>query len=214
MSYTYLLHYIGQGLYKRREFENEAVRLGVNRAFPRSTLKRLKWGSQILLATYDKKTKSAEVFGYYDVEGVNLSGCDETKQKVFEKIQVEEKMDLGPGGKHISRKCGSYTVTAVYYVKDTVAEISQKIKEAKEETKRHVKVFIFGSYHKFSKPRIFKDISFTRSGVFIETDKRVRNCKTKGGHVQFIRDYNQKRHRYKREDKNKSLFDGDQWRPE
>jgi len=210
-TYEYLLHYVGQGLYSRKEFIDEARRLGVNRAFPITMFKRLKWGDQILLATHNSDNNVATVFGYYDIQGINLAGDEEAKTRFFDNIRVL-KIVSDDTPKPVARKCGSYYVGAVYIVEDTLEEIADKVKQATEQGGK-LKVFVYGAFHALKTPREIPSMNFTRSGIFIKTFKRIRNNPRGDGAVASLQEYKQKLRKLKQEKINHILDEfGEHWR--
>lgn len=53
----YYLHYIGSKLYPKDVFIKEAEVIGVNRCLPMRMIKKLTWGDEIFLATFEPKEK-------------------------------------------------------------------------------------------------------------------------------------------------------------
>lgn len=141
------LHYVGKGMYNITSFENEAKRLGVQRALSFSQLKTLKFGDVILLARFipekpvmeidlkqippkltGKQLSSippqAEVFGYFTVDGISHNLPKEETQTLTNKLDIVE-VDNTPFG--VSRACGSYSVGSVAYIRDNLETLLQKI---------------------------------------------------------------------------------------
>src|SRR5438132_5500549 len=138
MTSSYLLHFIGSGLYGAKRFINEAKRLGVQRVVPFSVLRKLTWGSIILLGEHSKvpidqnsSENIATIFGFFGVRGIVDNLPDEVKESLIESLDIVKVAD--GGAKRVTRGCGSYIVTASLIVRDSLAQLVQKIEGACEE---------------------------------------------------------------------------------
>lgn len=141
------LHYVGKGMYNVTSFENEAKRLGVQRALSFSQLKTLKFGEPVLLARFIQEQKvmeidlkqippkltgkelkpipaQAEIFGYFTVDGISHNLPKEVCAALYDKLDIVETVDEPFS---VSRACGSYSVGGVAYIKDTLETLLKKI---------------------------------------------------------------------------------------
>jgi hypothetical protein len=158
------LLFVGQQLYNTEIFENEAKRLGVNRAIAFSHLAGLKWGDPILLARYIpkyehsqsqnaeskmtvKKIGSAEIFGYFTINGLSHNLPSELSQELQKELHIVKVDDKHHG---VSRACGSYNIGAIAYISDTLEELVDKLKKLvgtdKEFGVNSYKWFLTGKY--------------------------------------------------------------------
>src|SRR5439155_10860494 len=71
-----------------------------------------------------KRFGAAEVFGYFRVTGLNMTGTPRMKDELTAALDVIE--TFHGAGMHVSRRCGSYVVESTSYVRDTIAEIMEK----------------------------------------------------------------------------------------
>jgi len=142
-SKTFKLHYIGKEMYNIDVFEREAQRHGVQRAVSFSQLKTLKFGIPVLLASYIKPIPttnteqiskkgissvlpSAEVFGYFTLDGISHNLPKDLSQLLQSKLSII-KTEESPFS--VSRACGSYSVGSITYIKEDLSTLLKKIQE-------------------------------------------------------------------------------------
>ena len=207
--YKYFLHYIGKGLYDKEDFIIEAEQIGVNRAFPSFMLKKMNFGDRILLAQYESgkqedgkalETSKAVVFGYFVVSGLNFD-C-QNKAEFLERLVSQLKVvSIGKEqNKVVKRKCGSYTIGSVYYVKDSLPDIIDKAVKIAEELQIKTKTFAGGSFHQMTLKTI-SPVPFTRTGFYVELNKNLESEKIRFSKIGFIGNYQQKKYYLKAEKK-------------
>jgi len=116
------LHYIGKRFYTIETFTKEALKHGVSRAMPVGIIKKLHWGDKIYVAFEhkDQNGKGALVFGYFYVQGLNVSNpIVSEKLKEDDRIKIVKTVKPGGGssgsggGARVSRGCGSYVVASI-----------------------------------------------------------------------------------------------------
>jgi hypothetical protein len=178
----YYLHYVGSKLYPKSIFIKEAQTLGVNRCLPNRIIKHLKWGDRILLGNFipnptiainltdkrkNKKDGIAEVFGYFEIEGLNLMASKEFKDKLRQQLNINASVPvpLTP----IQRQCGSYTLSSAFVVSDTIKEIIEKAEKIPINEK--VKFFVTGPFHQAN--LTVNNINFTRTIIEVETSQMI-----------------------------------------
>lgn len=196
-SKPFWLHYVGTGLYNRSVFENEAKRLGVQRAIGFSLLGSFEWGTPVLLAHHRKSEGGgeAEVFGYFTINGVSHGFLGEEVEKL-----LHDKLDIvkesGGKAKTVSRACGNYAVGGVSYIRDSLQELVRKVQEACDEAGVNpnvVKWFLNGVYHPFESSMKLSPAKFARGffrvqleGFSLEAEKEEERS------LAWIYDYERK----------------------
>ena len=187
---TIMLHYVGKRYYTMETFIKEAMKHDVSRALPISVVKKLHWGDKIFLA-FDMKSQKgryALVFGYFYVQGLNVSN-PEIKKKVNEdeRIKVVKRVTFGGGGIHVTRGCGDYSISAVSYVDNDVSEIAEVIDDIAKKEGIKVKVMVAGMFVRLSPVKLY-DAPFTRSIAYVKVPdeffdlvERVNHNKMTGG---------------------------------
>ena len=219
--------YIGKGLYSKAQFEDEAKENGVARAMPARVVHTLKWGDAILVAQWlpdrekqdqfkqeqmsiiegeEPKKKfrrfgAAEVFGYFNVTGLNMNAPDEMKKMLASRLKVTGMIDHGPAGKRVTRRCGSYGVAVTYFVEDTIAEILDKAAEVEKEVGAVFKWFVTGKLERIEPNVTLDPAKFSRGvvKVDVEGDLFMQAGKFSPG-VSFIFNYERKSYQPKKED--------------
>ena len=170
MVLEYWLNYVGRGLYTIDIFVKEAYKYGVNRAIPHNLLHQLEWGTPILLAQYNRKNRSAFIFGYFIFSTITTNLDDDTIDEVLKELKVVKiKKHDNPKKSTIHRMCGSYTLSRTIELKSTPREIIEKMKE---KAKGKFKIFIGGKFYGL-KPFTVSPIGFTRGLMKIELDKEI-----------------------------------------
>jgi len=69
------LHWMGNIYYSIESFIEEARSIGVSRRVPKKTLKKMKWGDTIFLASKEKGLKAPVIFGYFSlhmIQGIKV----------------------------------------------------------------------------------------------------------------------------------------------
>lgn len=135
---TFKLHFIGTGMYTSTIFEREAKRIGVQRAVAFTQLKSLNFGTPVLLATFIPRQApttstsnnaipaQAEIFGYFTIDGLSHTLPKDLSQQLTEKLNI---VKVDANSFSVSRACGSYSVGSITYIKDTLPQLLEKIKE-------------------------------------------------------------------------------------
>lgn len=194
-KYAYYLHFIGQHLYGKEAFIQEARKFGVRRALPENIVRNLRWGEPILLAVYDKENKEAEVFGYFTIDKISpVFENPEAEKELLSKLKVVKVSSSG-AGMRIDRRCGSYILGSTYYVANTVEEIVDSAKEIKEKYDVKVKWFVEGGLKLFKKPFRMR-VAFTRSATKIELEKPIYEIESEevAPKIQTVKEYRQRRY--------------------
>ena len=187
------LHYIGKRYYTMESFTKEAEKYGVSRALPVSVVKKLHWGDKIYVAFDMKSSKGryALVFGYFYVQGLNISN-PEIRQKLKEdgRVRIVKEVSYGGsgGGRGVSvvRGCGSYSIGSVSYVDNDIYELAEVIDDIAKKENIKVKVMVTGLFVRLSPIKLY-GAPFTRSIVhvkvpdeFFDLVERVNHDKTIG----------------------------------
>jgi len=192
------LHYVGSGLYKREVFEREAVKYGVQRAVPFSMLKRFEFGASILLAYY--REGKAEVFGYFNVNGLTHNLPKEVYEDLLETVDV---VRLDNTSVSVSRACGSYTVGSTAYIDETLESLVEKIKQACERhgvDPKKFKWFLTGRYHPFKTGFVLTPAKFTRSYMKVDIEGLdIRRQEGESERLLWVFDYERRTYLSKRE---------------
>jgi len=172
------VHYIGKGLYDIDSFVKEAKKFGVARAIPPSVLKKFNWGDRIYLAQYitkevdGKKVGFAKIFGYFEIEGINLSGSNELKERVRSSLNAT---CVGGGGGVVTRRCGSYAIGSVCYVKNDLKVTVETIVKTASDLGEKAKVFATGKLVLMEPIEV--EAKFSRSVVKVEVDPAMIKVK-------------------------------------
>jgi len=156
----YYLHYVGAGLYTYDMFIREARMFGVARAMPPNVLKGMEWGTPIFLAFNNPEEKSAHVFGYFCITGINHNLPEKLSEIVDRSIAFET------AAKHyyVARKCGYYKVRKESKTKLSLAEVVDIIVSVAREHNYPVKIFATGEL-RLTEPFTLHGVSFTRSVI-------------------------------------------------
>jgi hypothetical protein len=190
----YYIHFIGKAMYSIKKFESESKKHGVNRPIPKFTARKMKFGDPILLAHYQPEDKekfkkpTAEIFGYYTIDGVNISASEKFKAELYKKLKIVTTVQLGAT---IERECGNYVIRATHTITDTLEETITKIYETEKELEEKAKIFIAGIYHSFDTPKYVAPVKFTQGSFLVKVkgDIMTEKVNTKLG---IIENYNQR----------------------
>ena len=201
---TYNLHFIGRDLYSIQHFVEESRRIGVNRAIPSLILKQLTWGEPVLVAQYipDTTPKSsfdlpkrdkvrAEIFGYFVVDGINMSCDSQLKQEIIDNLNVVESLDVN---QNVRRRCGSYMISTSHQVTNTVAEIVNLGESLAKERGMKIKWFVAGRFFEFKEVSVITDIPFSRSLVKVEFNINIKLTEMVQNKVSFFGNYQQRQY--------------------
>jgi len=180
-------------------------RLGVQRAVPFKLINSFNYGDHILLSIYCNSPPSAEVFGYFTINGISHTLPDEINGKLLAELKI---VSFKTDPQTVNRICGSYTIGLVAYVDETLQSLVEKILkvclENNIDPSKH-KWFLSGPYTRLEKPFLIYPINFTRGYMRVEienlnlSDKEVKNKS-----LIFIYDYGRK---YFLSKKDKGLLD-------
>ena len=126
---SFHLNFIGKSYYSQSSFENEAYKVGINRAVSFNVLKKLKFGEPILLASYipSKPEGSCEVFGYFTLSGISHNLPSELSEKLLSNLTVANTVE--GNGESVIRACGSYQTGSTSTIKETLEQLVAKIEE-------------------------------------------------------------------------------------
>jgi hypothetical protein len=211
----YYLHYVASGktgIYGKDIFIEEAKQIGVNRSLPYFFIKKLKWGDKILLANFEAgHTKErglnswnnevslkfqdgvANIFGYFVVSGLNLIASQALKERLYKQLDIISSNDTP---KAVKRSCGSYVISASYFVTNELADIIEKAQKLAKEMKEKVKYFIGGNFYELE--GVIEGINFSRSIIEVEFNG-IEKIEEISQQVGFIQDYNKKSYIPKKE---------------
>ena len=123
----------------------------------------------------------------------------EAKAKLATVLKVTRVQEYGPAGIRVDRGCGSYGITATYFVEDTIAEILEKAKTIEQEMKVKFKWLVAGCYTKIDHI-ILDPAKFSRGVLKVEVDGDL--LMEAGGFepgISFIFDYKRKLYAVKEE---------------
>ena len=215
----YYLHYVGSKLYPKEIFIKEAEAVGVNRCLPLRMIKKLSWGDRILLGifipkeieiTYHtnlqgeqekdqdlRKNKTggrAEIFGYFDIRGLNIIASDEFKKTLTSQLNVIESKEIN---QRIQRQCGSYTVGTSHIVTNSIKEIIEKAIKLSDERQEKVKFFVAGKFYTYKSH--VEPINFTRTIIEIQDVNELPTEKSEEKTIGEIKDYNKRAYIKKQE---------------
>jgi|YelNatPaOPRAMG01_1025707.scaffolds.fasta_scaffold04944_3 hypothetical protein len=183
------LHYVGTRLYSDI-FVREAKRKGVQRATPFNMLGCFEFGTPILVA-YFKKPSTAQVFGYFTVEGLTTTLPSALFAQVLSQLEVKN-LDAKP--KAEVRACGSYIIGACAEVNNSLAEIVAKIKEVCAKAGVNpaaYKWFLNGSFKMLEPFEV--TAKFTRSYMRISLDITVLESAA-SKQLRMLEDYQKRRY--------------------
>ena len=210
----YWLHYIGKGLYSAASFEEEAARHGVARAFPRSTLARMRYGDPILLGQFEgdplrtrltgKDGKAgrfehmdgkAHVFGVFRIAGLNVKASDNATRDAFDRRLTILSVRQGEP-EQVERACGSYSTGGItIWVADDIPDLCRKATEAEAETGGRLRFFATGPFHPIAPHLLVDPVRFNRAPIEVDLtgyDLADPPAAPDGRAVVFIFDYEQR----------------------
>ncbi|RKY57538.1 MAG: hypothetical protein DRP94_08610 [Candidatus Latescibacterota bacterium] len=206
---TYL-HYVG-GLYTPEKFVEEARRIGVSRRIPLRSIRNLKWGDEVLCASWEPhkavviergeekehsagfKEGKARVFCSFKVTRLFVEDPDtnfvlQTRLRARDKI-VSEALEEE---RRVERECGTYYTSGSITVDASIEEIYGIIADINPKAK----VMIGGELHReFSPPVVLDGVPFTRT-LYKLWDEETE---LKEGEVVFIQDHRIARTKKERE---------------
>jgi len=187
----YWLHFLGRGLYPKRSFFAEAKQIGVNRAIPRTALKKLKWGDKVLIAYGGRETAKADIVGYFVTTGINMNCSTELKEKLLGRLNVIQTA----GGCSFTRRCGSYDITSSHTVTDTIEELVSKGEELEKEAGEKIKWFMAGKFYNINPEVLLEPVLFNRSVTEVEIPHSIdleQRVDTSESTVGFMANYTRK----------------------
>ena len=169
------VHFIGRSTYSETLFIKEAMKQGVSRALPKEIIKKFRFGDKILVAFWSpekkegkkkfERTGKAKIIGYFVITGINVD------HRVVEAIRPKLKIvHEDAGGYTVERGCGSYTVTGVAYVQNSLSELIELIEEYEKQTGTKVKVMVTGDFYKLPE-RYIESVKFTRSIAYLDPEE-------------------------------------------
>jgi len=191
---NFFLHYIGSRLYPKEVFIKEAEKFGVNRCLPLKIIKKFSWGDRILLATFipqkvdiieqqvlingklekydgrkNRKGGKGEVFGYFDIRGLNLIASNEFKTALTSQLNIISTKEVNQG---VQRQCGSYVISSAHTVTDSIADIIKKAEILSKEKQEKVKFFVTGKFYPLT--AIIDNATFTRTIIEVEITEELK----------------------------------------
>jgi hypothetical protein len=182
------LLYIGKNY---PSFVAEAKRLGVSRNIPLSTLKSLRWGEEVLCATFESYGKRNDEDKLKNIGDAHLM-CSFVFHSILiksQKVSVALNMRLWErgfiriveegGSVEVDRACGSYSVGVGVITTATVEDVYLILRELQDELNIKVKLMIGGPvWEVFSPGTRLPDAVFTRN--LIEIDPMLLEFKGMG----------------------------------
>jgi hypothetical protein len=185
---TFKLHFVGKRFYTIPSFEEEAKRLGVQRAVSFSHIKQLKLGEPILLAQFTntsrvkrKRVGSAEVFGYFTFEGISHTLPVEVSNKLNNQLSVSSSNRVSIPE---IRECGRDRVAEIATIRNNVETLLENINEIVEKPNRKPhRWFVIGEYKPIppAQQPVVKNMKFNRGISKIEiTGPNLKKLKTAG----------------------------------
>ncbi len=218
------LHFAGTRLYTATKFEEEAGRIGVARALPAFALRNLAYGDVIVLATFKPNPRviedepqdpmpfvkttyprigSADAWGYFVVNGVNLNAPPEVYAALLDMLHVvrsEERHE------RVERECGAYEVVSISYVTESIREIVDRGEALAVKFGVKVKWFVTGTEFRPLAPHVDIDpVTFTRTIVKVELDGwspfvTPPSVEEDGKPLAFLGDYTSRKYRLMTDD--------------
>jgi hypothetical protein len=142
---------------------------------------------------YDgRKNKSggeAEVFGYFVIQGLNITASDEFKKKVMAKLDVYETLAQA---QVVKRQCGSYTIGVSHLINNTIEDIIGKIKETLIEKLEHIKVFVSGKFYELPASINIQPVNFSRTLTEISVKDKLTSPELKDKVIGMIENYDKR----------------------
>ena len=86
------------------------------------------------------------IFGYFTVDGIQFFGSEELKKRVREDERLKVRSESS-SGEVVIRGCGSYVISSVTYVDNSISELAQIIDDARKELGENVKIFVTGRFY-------------------------------------------------------------------
>lgn len=136
----------------------------------------------------NKKEGTADVFGYFEVRGLNITASDTLKQQLFASLNIVK--TTAPNTK-IQRQCGSYVIAQSYVVTDTIEDIVEKAETLAFQAKENIKIFIGGNFVPLN--LTISPVNFSRTIVTVDINQET--CSTDGETiVNSILDYEKRQY--------------------
>lgn len=209
------LTFAGSRLYTPDKFESEAARIGIARALPAFALKNLSYGDVVLLATFKGRRDgngkalidnggkpvrlgAADAWGYFFVNGINIRASEELHAELLDRLHVVRSETRA---EKVERECGSYEITSVSYVRESIREIVELAEEIAARTGEKVKWFVTGTQFRPLAPHVsIEDLPFTRTLVKVDLEEwspfvTPKEAEEDGRPLAFIGSYASRRYR-------------------
>lgn len=156
---TTWLHFVGRQYYQPRTFIAEAKKYGVTRRVALKVLKKMHYGDEVYLATYNNH---AEIFGLFCIQ--TISGLSkEAVAKIHEKYQCTQ---VSGGGRVVQRGCGSYIEGPTYNVDASLREIAETL----ESVENPGLLMVGGKFYPHPRVRL-RDIPFMQGFRQFDNEK-------------------------------------------
>ncbi len=184
------------------------------RSLPAEYVRSLKFGEPMLVAHWlsdkvankDRKvgrTGVARIFGYFIVDGVNYRMEGHPDRIVAARLRILERLDIVSTEEYdepqeVERECGSYSVGAVSYVRNTIKEIVDIVLEESARIGVVPKFFATGHYVPLDHEILLEPVGFTRTLLKVDIDMDLAREPSPSGWppavVRFIYDYGSRRY--------------------
>jgi hypothetical protein len=216
----YPLHFIGRGVYTPESFEAEAAKHGVARVIPKPAMHGLAWGNPVLLAVWEPPAKAAgqnlgikgggregrlgiaETFGFFRVTGFNVDAASPAARDAFWSKIIVLRVTEFSEPPHVSRACGSYAVSIVAIVKDSLEHILWAAERAEAETGTKLKLAATGAFYPIAPHLRLEEVPFARTLMRVDTAGydplkglgEAEEMQGGGQPLTFIRDYSRRQY--------------------
>jgi len=135
----------------------------------------------------NKTHGKAEVFGYFQVSGLNIKASDEYKTILINQLNIVSTKELNT---KVQRRCGSYTIGTSNIVTNSIEDIINKALELSKQRNEKVKFFVAGQFKTLNLS--LKPVNFSRSIVEVKTEEKINAQDLGELNVSFIYDYNKR----------------------
>lgn len=136
----------------------------------------------------NKKGGTANVFGYFQVNGINIQASDEFKHVLMSQLDIVSTND---NQTKVQRQCGHYTIGTSNVIKNSIEDIVDKAFTLSSEKGEKVKFFISGQFSELKAS--IHPVNFSRSIVEVDIDDTLLPEEATLN-VNFIYDYDKRRY--------------------
>jgi hypothetical protein len=136
---------------------------------------------------WNRKDGTADVFGYFVLQGLNLTASKEYKDRFTSLLNVVETKEMN---QKIQRQCGSYTLGTSRVVTNTIEEIVEIAQQLEVEMNEHARFFLGGQFFPLS--ATLTPATFSRALIQVEIDATLTIEEMKQGNIGLILDYDKR----------------------